>query len=383
MDDIAAPSQLTDVQSSGNLSTHLISSCPAKLINLYDFDQQGLINYFLDNNIKKFHAKQVIKWLYRHNITDFEQMSDLSKNLRAYLKANCTLELPKVALEKPSQDGTIKWLFRLNDNNLIETVFIPERDRGTLCVSSQIGCMLTCTFCSTAKQGFARNLSCSEIIGQVRLAAERLIKLKSKNRITNVVMMGMGEPLLNFDPVVKAMSLMIDDLAYGLSRRKVTLSTSGVVPMIYKLKDALPISLAISLHAANDKLRDEIVPINRKYNLNTLMQALKSYSEVNPHKEIVFEYVMISEVNDTMEHATELVELLGDFPSKINLIPFNPYPGTQYIRSSNNRIHRFKDMVAKAGFTVTIRKTRGDDIDAACGQLVGKVKDRTRRSSIK
>jgi len=352
-----------------------------KLVNLYDFDHKQLISYLTEHDIKSFHAGQIIKWLHRHFVTDIDQMTDLSKSLRKWLKENTTLELPKIALEKPSNDGTIKWLLKLKDGNLIETVFIPEENRGTLCVSSQVGCNLTCSFCSTGTQGFSRNLDASEIIGQVRIACERLLAKKTNQRVTNVVMMGMGEPLLNFEPVVSAMSLMIGDLSYGLSKRKVTLSTSGVVPGIYKLKEALPISLAISLHAPNDELRNILVPINKKYPLNKLLESLHDYLKVSPHKEIVFEYVMIQEVNDSLEQAQELAKLLKNMPSKINLIPFNPFPGTDYQRSSNNRIHRFKDLLISKGFITTIRKTRGDDIDAACGQLVGEVKDRTTRQA--
>ena len=306
-----------------------------------------MISFLAQKDIKKFHANQIIKWLHRHFVKDFDQMTDLSKSLRNYLKENTILKLPQIALEKPSSDGTIKWMMRLDDasHNMIETVFIPEENRGTLCVSSQVGCMLTCSFCSTGTQGFNRNLKTSEIIGQLRLASERLLILNKRNntnqRITNIVMMGMGEPLLNFEPVVSSMSLMLNDLAYGLSRRKVTLSTSGVVPEIYKLKDALPISLAISLHAPDDELRNKLVPINKKHNLAKLIQACKDYSEVNPHKEIVMEYVMIQEVNDSIEQVKGLVKLLKDLPSKINL-PFNPFPGTEYKRSSNNRIHKFQ-----------------------------------------
>lgn len=351
------------------------------LMNLYDFDHKQLISYLAQHDIKSFHAGQIIKWLHRHFVTDIDQMTDLSKNLRKWLKENTVLNLPKIALEKLSTDGTIKWLLKLDDGNLVEAVFIPEQNRGTLCVSSQVGCMLTCPFCSTGTQGFSRNLKTSEIIGQLRIAQERLLAEKTNQRVTNVVMMGMGEPLLNFDPVISAMSLMIGDLSYGLSKRKVTLSTSGVVPGIYKLKESLPISLAISLHASNDKLRDILVPINRKYNLQELMKSLFEYVKVNPHKEIVFEYVMIQEINDSLEQAQELVILLKNMPSKINLIPFNPFPGTDYKRSSNNRIHRFKDYLTQKGFIATIRKTRGDDIDAACGQLVGEVKDKTTRQA--
>ncbi len=343
-------------------------------INLLGLSAQQLADFFESLGEKPFHAKQVLKWIHQRHVTSFDDMSDLSKSLRSKLQDVAEVLAPKVILNKPSSDGTHKWLIQTPDGNCVESVFIPEDDRGTLCVSSQVGCMLTCTFCSTGTQGFSRNLASHEIIGQLWIASQKF-------RVTNVVMMGMGEPLLNFDNVVSSMSLMLDDFAYGLSRRKVTLSTSGVVPEIDHLGQVLPVSLAVSLHAPNNALRDQLVPINRKHPIEVLLAACKKYLIVSPHKDITFEYVMLDHINDTEEHAEELIKLLQYLPSKINLIPFNPYPGAIYQRSSNNRIHRFQRQLSGAGFVCTIRKTRGDDIDAACGQLVGQVKDKTTRQA--
>ena len=345
-----------------------------KKTNLLGLSSEEMEKFFISLGEKPFHAKQVLKWIHQRRVISFEDMSDLSKSLRTKLSEVAEVVPPKIIMDKPSNDGTHKWLIQTPDGNCVESVFIPEDGRGTLCVSSQVGCILTCTFCSTGTQGFNRNLASHEIIGQLWIAAKRF-------RVTNVVMMGMGEPLLNFDNVVSSMSLMMDDFAYGLSRRKVTLSTSGVVPEIDHLAEVLPVSLAVSLHAPNNKLRDEIVPINRKHPIEDLLAACRRYLKVSPHKEITFEYVMLDHINETEEHAEELIELLKDLPSKINLIPFNPYPGAIYKRSSNNRIHRFQRQLSAAGFVCTIRKTRGDDIDAACGQLVGQVKDKTTRQA--
>ncbi|MDF2690881.1 MAG: rlmN [Gammaproteobacteria bacterium] len=355
----------------------------AKKINLMDLDRKGMVDFFASIGEKPFRAQQVLQWIHQRGVTEFEQMTDISKALREKLLAAAEINVPEVILTKPSKDGTHKWLMRMPDGNVIETVYIPEANRGTLCVSSQVGCMMTCSFCSTGTQGFNRNLKTSEVIGQVWLAVRSLSKENGAHdrQVTNVVMMGMGEPLLNFDNVVKAMSLMMDDYAYGLSKRRVTLSTSGLVPEIYELAKNLDVSLAISLHAPNDELRNELVPINRKYPLKQLLEACQHYLTISPHKSITFEYVMLQEVNDFPEHAEELVRLLKDLPCKFNLIPFNPFPGTKYERSSNNRIHRFKAILEKADFVATIRKTRGDDIDAACGQLVGQVNDRTTRQA--
>ena len=351
--------------------------------NLAHLDHDGLKSFFVSIGEKPFRAQQILQWIHQRGVTDFNLMTDISKALQQKLSAEAEVTFPHVVLRKPSNDGTQKWLMQMGDGNIIETVYIPEGGRGTLCVSSQVGCMLTCTFCSTGTQGFNRNLSTAEIIGQVWVAERELSKKDGHHdrKVTNVVMMGMGEPLLNPDNVYPALRLMLDDLAYGLSKRKVTVSTSGVVPEIYKLKEACHVSLAVSLHAPNDTLRDEIVPINRKYPLAELMQACQDYVAHDPHKTITFEYVMLQEVNDFKHHAEELLILAKDLPCKFNLIPFNPFPGTKYTRSSNNRIHAFKDILEKGGFITTIRKTRGDDIDAACGQLVGEVQDRTSRQA--
>lgn len=346
------------------------------IINLLNFDRKGLTAFFVKIGEKPFRATQLLKWIYREDVTDFDQMTNLSKSLRAYLKQHCAIIAPKMLVEKVASDGTRKWAIEMSVGNRVETVFIPEQKRGTLCVSSQIGCALACTFCSTAKQGFNRNLSVAEIIGQLYVAQQRLGREK---RITNVVMMGMGEPLLNFDNVVAAMNLMTDDFVYGLSKRRVTISTSGIVPAMNRLNEVCDVSMAVSLHAANDALRDELVPINQKYPLAELMVACREYARKGPRKHITFEYVMLDGINDTVQDARSLIKLLKTVPSKINLIPFNPFPDSHYHCSSAETITRFKDTLCKAGIVTTIRKTRGDDIDAACGQLVGKVKDKSRR----
>lgn len=345
-------------------------------INLLDFDRKGLAAFFVGIGEKSFRATQLLKWIYQEDVTDFDQMTNLSKSLRAYLNQHCRITPPEMLIEQIASDGTRKWAIEMSCGNRVESVFIPEQKRGTLCVSSQIGCALACTFCSTARQGFNRNLSVAEIIGQLYVAQQRLGK---ENRITNVVMMGMGEPLLNFNNVVAAMNLMMDDFTFGLSKRRVTLSTSGVVPAMNRLNEACDVSMAVSLHAANDELRDELVPINQKYPLSELMEACREYAKTGPRKHITFEYVMLDGINDTVQDAKALVKLLKNVPSKINLIPFNPFPGSNYICSSAETIGRFKDVLYKAGIVTTIRKTRGEDIDAACGQLVGKVKDKSRR----
>ncbi len=345
-------------------------------INLLDFDRQGLIAFFAEMGEKPFRATQVLKWIYQEQITDFAQMTNLSKALRGYLEAHCCIQAPEILLEQKASDGTCKWIMEMGAGNRVETVFIPELKRGTLCVSSQIGCSLACTFCSTAKQGFNRNLAVSEIIGQLYQAQCRL---GDDYKITNVVMMGMGEPLLNFDAVVCAMNLMMDDFAYGLSKRRVTVSTSGIVPAMYRLNDVCDVSMAVSLHAANDALRDQLVPINQKYPLAQLMDACRDYAQRGPRKHITFEYVMLDGVNDRPEDARDLIRLLSHVPSKINLIPFNPFPNSGYRCSKPEALERFKNRLIKAGFVTTVRKTRGEDIDAACGQLVGKVKDKSRR----
>lgn len=338
--------------------------------------------FFLAADEKPFRAQQLTKWIHQMGVTDFEQMTNLSKALREKLKETATITLPEVIIDQASQDGTHKWLLRLEDGNCVETVFIPEQNRGTLCVSSQVGCVLNCSFCSTAKQGFSRNLSVAEIIAQVWLATRRLSSDgTSKQRpVTNVVMMGMGEPLLNFDNVVCAMNIMMDDLAYNLSKYRVTLSTAGLVPAMQRLREISKVSLAVSLHAPNDELRNELVPINKKYPLKDLMDICKKYYADDPRRVVTFEYVMLDGVNDSEKHAKELQRLIAHVPCKMNLIPFNPFPHTPYRRSSKENILRFQKILSHAGINTTIRKTRGDDIDAACGQLVGKVQDRTTRS---
>jgi|TARA_R110002096_G_scaffold152824_8_gene316112 23S rRNA (adenine2503-C2)-methyltransferase len=344
--------------------------------NLLNFDRKGLETFFAEMGEKPFRATQVLKWIHQEGVSDFQLMTNLSKALRQTLTELAEVRLPEIVFEQKSEDGTYKWVLELDGQNRIETVFIPEDGRGTLCVSSQVGCALECTFCSTAKQGFNRNLSTAEIIGQVWVAARALA---GKANLTNVVMMGMGEPLLNFNNTVAALNLMMDDFAYGLAKRRVTVSTSGVVPALLRLADVSDVSLAVSLHAPNDALRDVLVPINKKYPIAELLEACKYYIKDEKRRKITFEYVMLSGINDSVEQAHQLTRLLEGIPSKVNLIPFNPFPDTQYTRSSNNAIHRFTAVLKEAGLITTTRKTRGDDIDAACGQLVGKVKDKTKR----
>lgn len=351
-------------------------------INLLDQNRQDMEAFFTSLGEKAFRASQVMKWIYHHGVDDFDAMSNLSKPLRDRLKELAEIRLPEVAVDMPSRDGTRKWMLRLADGNSIEMVYIPETDRSTLCVSSQVGCALNCSFCSTARQGYNRNLTTAEIIGQVVLAS-RLIGLpqnKGERVITNVVLMGMGEPLLNFDAVVKAMELMQDDYAFGISKRRVTVSTAGVVPAIDQLHEAIDVSLAVSLHAPDDALRNELVPINRKYPIAELLAACRRYCVDAPHRRITFEYAMLAGINDTPEHARALLKVLRGTPSKVNLIPFNPFPGTNYRRSSQETIDRFRDILMAGNLMTVTRKTRGDDIAAACGQLVGEVQDRTRRS---
>lgn len=338
--------------------------------------------FMSDCGEKPFRAQQLMQWIHQVGMHDFEQMSNVGKALRERLTDIAEIRLPEIQSCQKSSDGTHKWLLKLDCGNCIETVFIPEINRGTLCVSSQVGCGLNCSFCSTAKQGFNRNLSTAEIIGQVWLAVRELSAQQGAHdkRVTNVVMMGMGEPLLNFDNVVAAMDIMMDDLAYGLSKRRVTLSTSGVIPEMERLRELSPVSLAVSLHAPTDSLRNELVPINKKYPLAQLMDICKGYFK-NEHKRVVtFEYVMLKGINDQPEHAAQLIKLLYDVPAKVNLIPFNPFPLTQYQRSSQATINSFRDQLVKKGINTITRKTRGDDIDAACGQLAGEFKDRTSRS---
>ncbi len=353
----------------------------AEKINLLDFTSEKLKAFFLERGEKPFRATQIIKWMHQHSVDNFDDMSNVSKALRADLEDIAEIRSLEIAIHDKSKDGTHKWLLRLPDGNCIETVFIPEDDRGTLCISSQVGCALDCTFCSTARQGFNRNLTVGEIIGQLWLAKKILQPDPESNRvISNVVFMGMGEPLLNFENVVDAMDIMLDDNAYGLSKRRVTLSTSGVVPALDRLRDRADVSLAISLHAPNDALRDQLVPVNRKYPIKKLLDSCLRYMDGKAARErITIEYVMLDGVNDSDENARELIKVLKDVPVKVNLIPFNPFPETRYKRSSNNRIYKFRDILVNAGLIVMTRKTRGDDIDAACGQLAGKISDKSRR----
>lgn len=349
-------------------------------VNLLNLDQRGLQAFFAEHGEKAFRATQVMKWIYQFGVDDFDAMTNLGKGLREKLSRIAEIRAPEVVSEQRSEDGTVKWLLRVDNGNCIETVFIPEDHRGTLCVSSQVGCALDCSFCSTAQQGFNRNLSTAEIIGQLWVANQRLHAIPRQQRtISNVVLMGMGEPLLNFDNVVSAMNIMMEDNAYGLSKRRVTLSTSGVIPALDRLKQVSDVSLAVSLHAPNDELRNELVPLNRKYPIKELMAACQRYIADDSRRKITFEYVMLAGINDSDEHARQLIKLLRQIPSKINLIPFNPFPGTDYQCSDIKTINRFRDILMQAGLMTVTRKTRGDDIDAACGQLAGKVLDKTKR----
>ena len=362
------------------------SDAPAKKINLMDLTRQQMREFFKELGEKPFRADQLVKWIYHFGEDNFDNMTNINKKLREKLKAVAEIKAPEVAVEQRSADGTIKWAMQVGEQQ-VETVYIPEADRATLCVSSQVGCALACTFCSTAQQGFNRNLTVSEIIGQVWRASKIIgnFGVTGIRPITNVVMMGMGEPLLNVANVVPAMEIMLDDFAYGLSKRRVTLSTSGVVPALDNLSKMIDVALAISLHSPNDELRDEIVPINKKYNIKTLIDSVNRYLSVSNanHGKVTIEYVMLDHVNDGVEHAHQLAEVLKNTPCKINLIPWNPFPEAPYAKSSNTRIDRFQKTLMEYGFTVIIRKTRGDDIDAACGQLAGDVIDRTKRTAMK
>lgn len=361
-----------------------VASQSASKINLLGLSQEKMEAFFESIGEKRFRAKQVLQWIHQRGVTDFDAMTDVSKALRAKLADVAEICAPDVLQQHDSTDGTRKWLMCMAGGNAIETVYIPDGDRATLCVSSQVGCSLDCSFCATGKQGFNRDLSAAEIIGQVWIAAKSFGQFEpdGPRKVTNVVMMGMGEPLLNFDNVVDAMNLMMSDYAYGISKRRVTLSTSGVVPELDRLADYTDVSLAISLHAPNDELRNELVPINRKYPIAVLLDSAQRYIERMPdnHRKITIEYTLIDHVNDRLEHAQQLAELLKDIPVKINLIPFNPFDQSDYKRVSNNALRRFQTYLIEKGFTATVRTTRGDDIDAACGQLAGTVNDRTRRS---
>jgi 23S rRNA (adenine2503-C2)-methyltransferase len=351
-------------------------------INLLDFNHEQMRQWFIDIGEKPYRAQQVMQWVHQVGLTDIDGMSNLGKALRSKLSRLAEIRLPEILTSQQSADGTHKWLFKLSCGNSIETVFIPEKKRGTLCVSSQVGCALNCSFCSTGKQGFNRNLTTGEIIGQVWMAVRELSHENKTHdkRVTNVVMMGMGEPLLNFEPVVSAMDIMMDDFAYGLSKRRVTLSTSGVIPEMARLRLRSPVALAVSLHAPTDALRNELVPINKKYPLAQLMEMCAHYFKDEPRRVVTFEYVMLKDVNDTPEHARALIALLKNVPCKVNLIPFNPFPLAHYERSSNQAIEVFRNLLMAKGINTITRKTRGDDIDAACGQLAGEVEDRTSRS---
>ena len=366
-------------------------------VNLLDFDVDGLVAWFAGLGEKPFRARQVMRWMHHEGCDDFDAMTDVAKSLRAKLKDLAVIRPPVPVRDSISADGTRKWLLDVGNANAVETVFIPETSRGTLCVSSQAGCALDCAFCSTGKQGFNRNLSAAEIIGQLWLANKLLgaaradvgeaapdLEAGEKDNgriISNVVMMGMGEPMLNLDAVIPALRLMLDDNAYGLSRRRVTVSTSGVVPGMDRLRDECPVALAVSLHAPNDALRDELVPVNRKYPIRELLAACNRYLERAPRDFVTFEYVMLDGINDSDAHARELVAIAKQVKCKYNLIPFNPFPQSAFRRSPAERIRAFARVLQRAGLTVTTRKTRGDGIDAACGQLAGDVADRTRRSS--
>ena len=368
------------------LEQPLSSETNTKKINLMDLTRQQMREFFAELGEKPFRADQLVKWIYHFGEDNFDNMTNINKKLREKLKAVAEIKAPEVAVEQRSADGTIKWAMQVGEQQ-VETVYIPEADRATLCVSSQVGCALACTFCSTAQQGFNRNLTVSEIIGQVWRASKIIgnFGVTGVRPITNVVMMGMGEPLLNVANVVPAMEIMLDDFAYGLSKRRVTLSTSGVVPALDMLRDKIDVALAISLHAPNDELRDEIMPINKKYNIKMLMDSVHRYLEVSNanHGKVTIEYVLLDHVNDGTEHAHQLAKVLKNTPCKINLIPWNPFPEAPYGKSSNSRVDRFQKTLMEYGFTVIVRKTRGDDIDAACGQLAGDVIDRTKRTAMK
>jgi 23S rRNA (adenine2503-C2)-methyltransferase len=355
-------------------------------VNLLDFDAEGLAAWFAGHGEKPFRARQVLRWMHRFGEDDFGRMTDVAKSLRATLAAEAEIRGPIPVRDSTATDGTRKWLLDVGADNAVETVFIPEANRGTLCVSTQVGCALECAFCSTGKQGFNRNLSTSEIIGQLWHANRVLGAVKQpgvgdsgERVISNVVLMGMGEPLANFDNTVAALRLMLDDNAYGLSRRRVTVSTSGIVPAMDRLRETVPVALAVSLHAPDDKLRDRLVPINKKYPLKELMAACRRYLENAPRDFITFEYVLLDGVNDSDAHARAMLALVKDIPSKFNLIPFNPFPNSGFQRSRPERVRRFQEILMAAGVVATVRKTRGDDIDAACGQLAGQVKDKSRR----
>ena len=348
-------------------------------INLLDLNRAALEAFFVAHGEKPFRAKQLMQWVHQRGIGEFAEMTDMSKSLREFLAAHCCIELPRVLDAQHSSDGTRKWLLAVDDDdNAVECVLIPEKSRMTLCVSSQVGCILNCSFCSTAKQGFNRNLTTAEIIAQLFLVHHQL-RSEGHPGVTNVVMMGMGEPLLNFDAVIAAVDMMCDDFGYALSKRRVTISTAGVVPAMEKLDQVTDVALAVSLHAPNDRLRNQLVPLNRKYPIRELLKACHSYIDGYKNRKITFEYVMLDGINDSLEHAQQLVKLIGGIPCKLNLIPFNPYPQAQYQCSDADTIDRFRDYTSARGIVTVTRRARGDDIDAACGQLAGDFHDRSRR----
>ncbi|MFT0213495.1 23S rRNA (adenine(2503)-C(2))-methyltransferase RlmN [Pseudomonas sp. F1_0610] len=352
-------------------------------VNLLGLTKAQLENFFESIGEKRFRAGQVMKWIHHFGVDNFEAMTNVGKALREKLNQHAYIAGPEIVTQSISEDGTRKWVVRVASGSCVETVYIPQNGRGTLCVSSQAGCALDCSFCSTGKQGFDSDLTAAEIIGQVWIANKSFgtVPAKTDRAITNVVMMGMGEPLLNFDNVVSSMNIMMEDLGYGISKRKVTLSTSGVAPMVDKLGEVTDVALALSLHAPNDELRNKLVPLNKKYPLSVILDACTRYiAKLGDKRYLTVEYTLLKGINDQPEHAEQMIALLQDVPCKINLIPFNPFPHSGYERPSNNAIRRFQDMLHEAGFNVTVRMTRGDDIDAACGQLVGNVNDRTRRS---
>ena len=352
------------------------------MMNLMDLNLPQLEAFVEGLGETRFRAKQLMRWIHQYGEDEFTRMSDIAKSLREKLRDTAVIQPPQLLSTHTSEDGTRKWVLEVGAGNAIETVFIPEDDRGTLCVSSQVGCALACTFCSTGHQGFNRNLTTAEIIGQVWWANRALGRdPKGERMISNIVMMGMGEPLANFENVDTALDIMLDDFGYGLSRRRVTVSTSGIVPAMDRLRDRHPVALAVSLHAPNDALRDVIVPINKKYPLAELLAACRRYLEKAPRDFVTFEYVMLDGVNDQPQHARALLDVVEGTPCKFNLIPFNPFPGSAYRRSQSATIHQFRSILMDAGYVVTVRKTRGEDIDAACGQLAGQVKDKSRRAA--
>ena len=349
-------------------------------VNLIGYERIALTEFMAELGEPSYRADQILKWIHQRSETRFDAMTDLSKPLRRRLDEIASIEGLKVASEILSSDGTRKWLLELAEGNCVETVFIPEETRGTLCISSQVGCSLTCSFCATGRQGFNRNLTTAEIISQVWFVRNALRTEQIERPITNIVLMGMGEPLLNYDQVIPALRLMLDDCSYGFSRRRVTLSTAGVIPGIERLLEDCPVSLAVSLHAPNDELRNQLVPLNRKYPIRKLMEACRRYASYDRRWRVTFEYIMLDGVNDSIWHARQLARILSDIPSKVNLIPYNQVDGLEYDRSSKDSINSFRDVLLTAGVMTITRKTRGDDVNAACGQLVGRFKDRTKRS---